>query len=54
MFKTSTTWAAESQDAVVQLHHADYEVVVHGDGMVRAVLEQYRGSSAAPKVAQAA
>ncbi len=55
MFKTSTTWAAESQDAVVQLHHADYEVVVHGEGMVRAVLEQYRGSSAArPVVSEAA
>src|SRR5258706_1025573 len=38
-FKTSRTWAAEAQDACVQIHHADYKANVHGDGLIRAILE---------------
>ncbi len=36
-FKTTRTWAAEAQDAVIQLHHADYETRVHGDGLIKAM-----------------
>lgn len=36
-FQTNTTWALEAQDAVIQLHHADYQVTIHGDGLIRAI-----------------
>lgn len=41
-YKTTTTWAAEAQDAVVQTHHADYDVTVYGEGLIRAILDSYR------------
>lgn len=45
-FKTTTTWAAEAQDAVVQTHHADYDVEVHGQGLIKAILDAYRANPA--------
>lgn len=39
-FQTRTNWALEAQDAVIMLHHADYEVKIHGDGLVRAMVER--------------
>jgi hypothetical protein len=38
-FETSHTWAAEAQDAVLLTHYADYSVNLHGDGLVKAILE---------------
>ena len=38
-FKTSRTWAAEAQDAMIQLKYADYKVNIHGDGLIRAIKE---------------
>lgn len=38
-FKTSRTWAAEAQDAMVQLQYADYRVTIHGDGLIKAIRE---------------
>lgn len=38
-FKTTRTWAAEAQDACIQLHHSsDYHVNVHGDGLIGEML----------------
>lgn len=37
-FRTTTTWALEAQDAVVQLQSADYMVDVRGPGMIGAIL----------------
>lgn len=36
-FSTNHTWALEAQDAVIQLHHADYDVRIHGDGLIKAM-----------------
>lgn len=41
IFRTKTTWAAECQDAVIQLSQADYVVNIHGDGLVRAMIQAY-------------
>lgn len=38
-FDTTSTWAAEAQDAVVQMHYASYSVRIHGDGLIKAILE---------------
>lgn len=38
-FRTTSTWAAEGQDAVIQTHYADYTLTVHGDGLIKALLE---------------
>lgn len=38
VFQTTGPWAAEAQDAVVQLSMADYPVEVRGDGMIGAIL----------------
>lgn len=38
-FQTTRTWALEAQDAVRMLHLADYEVKIHADGMIKALLE---------------
>lgn len=37
-FQTTTTWAAEAQDAVNQLAGADYRVQIEGDGMIKAIV----------------
>lgn len=37
-FKTTSTWAAEAQDAIIQTHYSDYRVTVNGDGLIRAML----------------
>lgn len=37
-FQTTTTWAAEAQDAVNQLAGADHRVRIEGDGMIKAVV----------------
>lgn len=42
-FATSHTWALEAQDAVLQMHRADYEVVIHGEGMIGALLRSLKG-----------
>lgn len=36
-FSTTHSWALEARDAVIQLHHADYSVTIHGDGLIKAV-----------------
>lgn len=36
-FLTTTAWALEARDAVIQLHHADYTINIHGDGLIKAV-----------------
>lgn len=38
-FATTSTWACEAQDAVRLLQHRDYDVTIHGDGMIKAILE---------------
>ncbi len=38
-FKTSRTWAAEGQDAMIQLTYADYSFTIYGDGMIKALWE---------------
>ena len=38
-YNTNHTWCLEIQDAIQQLHHADYTVKVHGPGMMKAALE---------------
>lgn len=40
-FRTKTTWAAECQDAIIQLMQADYTVNIHGNGLVKAMKEAY-------------
>lgn len=37
-FMTTTTWAAEAQDATVQLHYSEYSVNINGDGLIKAIL----------------
>lgn len=37
-YLTTSTWAAEAQDATVLSHYADYTINVNGDGMVSAIL----------------
>lgn len=37
-FETTTTWAAEAQDANIQLQFASYSVTIHGDGLVKAII----------------
>jgi hypothetical protein len=37
-FLTTSTWAAEAQDATIQLHYADTTVNINGDGMVKAII----------------
>lgn len=37
-YRTTTTWAAEAQDAVNQLSGADYQVDIRGPGMVGAIV----------------
>ena len=44
-FATTTTWAAEAQDATAQLALLDYmgiEVNIHGDSMIKAVYQEIR------------
>lgn len=41
-FYTTTTWAAEAQDAMIQLHHSDYQVNIHGDGLIKAIRESMK------------
>jgi hypothetical protein len=36
-FRTSRSWAAEAQDAITLLSHADYQVTIHGDGLIKAI-----------------
>jgi hypothetical protein len=38
-FDTIHTWALETQDAIAQLQHAEYAVTIHGDGMMKAILQ---------------
>lgn len=38
-FKTTRSWTLEAQDALTQLQCADYEVTIHGDGMIKALRE---------------
>lgn len=37
-YTTTTTWAVEAQDAVLQLDGADYEVTIEGPGMIGAIV----------------
>lgn len=41
-FTTSRTWAAEAQDALTLTHHATWTLNVHGDGLIRAMLQAAR------------
>lgn len=38
-FKTTKTWALEAQDAMTVLSLADYDITIHGDGMIKAIWE---------------
>lgn len=40
-FNTTHTWAAEAQDAVNQMQVAGYRVNVHGNGMIKAMLQHF-------------
>lgn len=49
-FRTTRTWAAEAQDAMLQLQMGDYEVTIHGDGFIKArwgLIREQRTTAAA-------
>jgi len=49
IFETTTTWAAEAQSAVIAVSLLEYfgvEVRIHGDGMLRAVIELAKSPTA--------
>lgn len=50
-FETTTTWALEAQDAVVQLSMADYQVEVMGPGMIGAILRGLKVKAVQPVAA---
>jgi hypothetical protein len=38
-FDTTSTWAAEAQDATILSHYMTPTLRIHGDGLVKAILE---------------
>lgn len=46
-FESTHVWAGEADDAVVQLRGSPFDVSVHGDGMIRAILDELRVARAA-------
>lgn len=38
-FQTTKSWALEAQDAMMILSVCDYDVTIHGDGMIKAIWE---------------